>query len=192
MRCICSYSTQDRLALYSITNYNKQKYASKFQLVFEFTVLSAAYKLHPAWYKLDYILQLFDKYDEICFIDDDASFVKFDVNIFDICDLSAEVNIAKVNNTINTGVFIIRKTTNTIAALQYAQTLYEQYQNDALFEQTALITSFNKYNVNMQLLDATIFNSSIYTRTEQTLILHLMGKLKYICGIDFIHSAFTC
>lgn len=188
--CICSYSTIDRKDMCYVTNYTKTKFCKLYNIPYEFVVIEHTNK-HAAWYKIDCILSLFDKYNAVYFIDDDAGFCNYSTNIFDLIDLNKDLVIAKINDVTNTGSFYLKKSDKSIAALKFASTLYEKYKNDPFYEQTALVKSFDKFKLDTQFVDDVIFNASVFNKTSDTIILHLMGILKNIVNREYLLKAFN-
>jgi hypothetical protein len=190
--CICSYSTENRKNLYTITNLTKRLYANAHKVDFVFEELHD-YDKHPAWYKMDFILKLFEKYDSVYFIDDDAGFIKNDVNLNNFVDKSYDICISFVqsDNMLNTGSFYISNNEKTKSALKYVYTLYDKYKDDPYYEQTAFNDAIKKFNLSVKLLDDKIINCTIYDRTVDTIILHLMGNLKNIVSTDYILRAYN-
>ena len=176
--------------MYYVTNYTKNKFCKLYNVPYEFSVIQRTHK-HPAWHKIDYILALFDKYDAVYFIDDDAGFCNYSVNIFDVIDTNKDLVIAQTDDNINTGSFYLKKSDKSISALHYANTLYEQYKDDVYYEQTALVSAFKKFNLDTQIVDDTVFNASVFTKTSDTIILHLMGLMKNIVNREYMLKAFN-
>ena len=188
--CICSYSTANRQDLCYVTNYTKNKFCELYSIPYEFVVIEQTNK-HAAWYKIEYILSLFDKYNAVYFIDDDAGFCNYSKNILDLIDLNKDLVIAKTDNITNTGSFYLKKSDKAISALKYAATLYEQFKNDPFYEQTALVNSFTKFKLDTQFVDDVVFNASVFNKTSDTIILHLMGILKNIVNREYLLKAFN-
>lgn len=186
---ICSYSTPNRNLLQTVTNISKQKYCRLHNLQYEFYELEKFDK-HPAWYKLDFIQTMFDKYDCLYFLDDDAAFCKYDVDFTQFLSLEHDVNLAITDGAMNTGSFSIVKNDRTISSLQYAATLYEKYKDDVFYEQTALIEAFKHCNVSINVVDNTLINASICTKTSDTIILHLMGGIKNCLKLSFLERIY--
>jgi hypothetical protein len=187
--CLCSFSTANRKNLYGITNLCKRCYAEKYNVDFIFEELSN-YRLHPAWYKMDFILKLFEKYDAVYFLDDDASFIRYDVNLYSLLDTCADINIAHVDDSLNTGSFFLKKNANTIEMLKYVYMLYDKYKDDIFLEQSAFNDAIEKFKLKVNLLDDKIINSTIFNRTADSVILHLMGKVKVYFNDNFMLNAF--
>ena len=187
--CVCTFSTPNRELVCKATNISKEKYCKLHNLQYVFYMLNS-YDKHPAWYKIDFILSLFDKHERLYFIDDDAAFCKYDVNFCQLLSNDYDVNIAKTDGVINTGSFSIIRNERTISALKYAATLYDKYKDDLYYEQTALVEAFKHYNVSMNFVDDTLINSSIYTKTSDTIILHLMGKLKDLVNFEYLERIY--
>lgn len=186
---ICTFSTPDRELIQTVTNISKQKYCRLHNLQYEFYTLTEFDK-HPAWYKLDYILSMFDKYERLYFLDDDAGFCKYDTDFTQFLSLEHDVNLAITDGAMNTGSFSIVKNDRTIAALKYAATLYEKYKDDVFYEQTALIEAFKHCNVSINVVDNTLINASICTKTSDTIILHLMGGIKNCLKLSFLERIY--
>lgn len=175
--CICSCCTPNLTDMYACTNYSKQKYCDLYNLKFVFETIENFDK-HPAWYKIVQILRLFDKYETVLYIDADAGFIKYDVDINNYFDSVSDVVLCKTDGSFNTGVFTIKRSDKTIAALNYALILYDEYKSDPFYEQTALIEAFKKYDVSITQISDALFNASPFNSTKETVILHLMGMIK--------------
>lgn len=175
--CICSCCTPDFSNMYICTNNSKYKYSQTHDIKFVFETIEN-FDMHPAWYKIKQILNLFDKYSTILYMDADAGFIKFDTNVSEYISDDSDITLCKTTEGLNTGVFVIKKNDKTIQALNYALTLYDKYKDSSLYEQEALSEAFDKYSLNIEKIDDTLFNASPFTATNDTVILHLMGNIK--------------
>lgn len=81
-------------------------------------------------------------------------------------------------NGMNTGMFIVNKSELTISALSFAYTLYDKYKTSTLNEQLAIVEAIEKFSLTTLLLDRTVFNATPIDRHKNTLVLHIMGKIK--------------
>lgn len=81
-------------------------------------------------------------------------------------------------NGMNTGVFIVNKSDLTVSALSFAYSLYEKYKTSTLNEQLAIVEAIEKFNLTTLLLDRTVFNATPVDKHNNTLVLHIMGKIK--------------
>lgn len=170
-RIIASYGTANKSDLYDVLSSSKYSHAVKYGENFLYQEYETL-PIHPAWYKIEFILQLFNTYDLVFFIDADAGICNIDYNIFDLVG-KEDVTIAKTAEGINTGVFAIRKSENTMLALHNALACYNTDQT-RLYEESALVNALNEAHCTMCFVDDTIFNASICTQTNDTAILHLM------------------
>lgn len=98
--CICSYCTPNIHDMFAITNRNKFLYCIKHNIQFEKCVIEH-YDKHSAWYKVEYILQLFEKYNNVFYIDADASFIKYD-DISDFINFEKDVTLCETAEGLNT------------------------------------------------------------------------------------------
>lgn len=58
------------------------------------------YDRHPAWYKVKLILDLFNKYDTIMYIDSDAGFVSYEQDVNDYIQSDFDIALAKTDERI--------------------------------------------------------------------------------------------
>lgn len=170
-RIIASFGTADQHKLYDVFSQSKYRHAVRFDENFIFDEYTTSSAL-AAWHKLSFILNLFEKYDLVLYIDADAGICNIDYNIFDLVDDDKDITIAKTSEGINTGVFAIHKNDRTISALKAAQSLYTGTL-DRLYEEPALVKSINEAQCSLCFVDETVFNASIITQSDKTAILHL-------------------
>jgi hypothetical protein len=74
--------------------------------------------------------------------------------------------------------------------LKYVYTLYDKYKDDIFLEQSAFNEAIEKFKLKVNPLDDKIINSTIFNRTADSVILHLMGKVKVYFNDNFMLNAF--
>ena len=93
--CISTLATNNLEYYSKITNENKYKYCKLYQNIsFEFTDTKLSTR-HPAWDKIQYVLQLMkdNKYDYIMWVDADACINNKDIDITDLINVYPNINL---------------------------------------------------------------------------------------------------
>ena len=82
------------------TDLTKKKYSNLYDIVFVSETIPSNYDRHPAWYKIKLMLDLFDKYETIMYIDSDAGFVSYNYNINDFIHPVFDIALAQTDERI--------------------------------------------------------------------------------------------
>ena len=206
---IITCTTPNREWLYNITNPGKIKFCKKFNYDYIFrTDLYYDNTLLPGWNKIKFISDTLKDYDYVVWMDDDASFIKFDEDIISkaIIELNNKsILMCKDLNGFNSGVIIIKS--NEFSRFMFCYI----WDNRDMFvkkyaaiqkyymEQPAIIELMNKFPEHIFIGNGKIYNAydSCYCiseqnqRSENTYILHIA------CGVwkdnnkDIIKNLFT-
>jgi hypothetical protein len=112
---IISSSDKNFNELSEISNKSIADYSNKHNLKFETRLVPDSFKIHPSWYKLDFLLDEFSNeknndIDYFLWIDSDAVILNMNFDINSIIDKSKFLHISKGFDTMNAGVFILKKT----------------------------------------------------------------------------------
>lgn len=137
----------DNIKYFGDINYNLNKlYCEKYNL--EIIVLNKPRysERHPAWERLPLILDNISNYDYLIWIDSDAFFYNDANNIIDIINSDKNVNFIFSNdignNSLNSGVFIIKNSQYSIDFLTkwtYDEELYKNNPHPYWWDQGVLI-----------------------------------------------------
>lgn len=193
---IVTCSTPNRKWLYDITNQTKYKYINKYNVDYLFD--NAIYYDNdylPGWNKIPFIINALRQYQYVLWLDDDAGFIRYDVNIVDYCiDASQQkpILICKDLNDINSGVMFFTSCGFTINALQYLWNHRNLYKDDnhghtGRMEQPAIIDlCIQQPNMVMignghilNAYDSSLTISSINQADDDTVILHIAGGSEF-------------
>ena len=193
---IITCSTPNRDWLYNITNPTKYKYANTYGLeyVFDSSVYYDCDYL-PGWNKIPYIINALQRYQYVLWLDDDAGFIRYDVDIIQYCiDNCNErsILICKDMNDINSGVMFFKSCEFNIKSLQYLWDYRYLYKSDnhghtGRMEQPAIIDLCLKRPMDVMIGDGHILNaydssltiSEPNQATDNTIILHIAGGREF-------------
>ena len=193
---IITCSTSNRKWLYEITNTTKIRYANLYQIdyLFDDSVYYDTSYL-PGWNKIPYILDALNKYQNVMWLDDDAGFIRYDVDVINYCiniSNGRSIVICKDLNGLNSGVMFFKSCAFTINALQYLWNNRALYKNDnhghtGHMEQPAIIDLCLKRPMDVMIGDGHILNaydssltiSEPNQATNDTIILHIAGGSEF-------------
>lgn len=150
---VVSYATKNREWLYSITNPVKQAYCFKHGYDFLFSTENLLPDRHPSWGKLMVVRQVLPRYDWVMWIDDDAMFANFEVDLETIIQFAQKMRprkqvaaiFANDMEGINAGVFLVRNCVESmrIFDLWCDQATYKKFANASNWEQAVFNALYN-------------------------------------------------
>ena len=79
------------------TDLTKKKYSDLHNIDFVTENISSDFSKHPAWYKIKLILDLFNNHDTIMYIDSDAGFVSYDIDLNNYIQTDFDIALAKTD-----------------------------------------------------------------------------------------------
>jgi len=169
IKIISSYD-KNFIELFKISEASIAEYSNKQNLEFEIRLVPDDFKIHPSWYKLDFLLEELQSeknfnIDYFLWIDTDAVILNMDFNMNSIIDKNKFLNISKGFDTMNAGVFILKKTEMSLDFLRKTK-LKTQYHDHPWLENMGMIdlvfNEKNSYLENINFVDQKILNAYDY------------------------------
>jgi len=189
----------ETVAEYGDINYKlNKKYCDKYDLDIILSHEKNYHFRHPAWERLPLILKYLSEYEYLIWIDADAFFYSDSENVLDIIEKNKdtsfifskdfEIAIDRLEENINTGIFIIKNTPYShsfIQAWAYDEELFMKNLYPHWWDQGVLVDLYDKNFMDIQnnsvVLDYGVlqhFNKEDTIFNKKPLVLHLAGTDK--------------